>query len=204
MEAGGDFYEVLKIGPSTFGYFVADVCGHDLGASYATSALKVLMSEEIASSGVPGDVMRRMNTALGSVLTEGKYITACYARLDRSRSELTVVNAGHPPPIYVGRDGAARRMEGRGDILGVFEKVSFGAERISTSPGDRFFLYTDGFIEGFISRKMSRDEGLTALLEACSKTLGLPVGDAVKEVRMALYPDSGDVEDDLLLLGVDL
>ena len=45
QEAGGDFYDVFEIGSGVYGYFVADISGHDLGASYATSALKALIRQ---------------------------------------------------------------------------------------------------------------------------------------------------------------
>ncbi|MBT6499170.1 MAG: hypothetical protein HOK67_04645, partial [Deltaproteobacteria bacterium] len=40
-----DFYDVFEIGSGVYGYFVADISGHDLGASYATSALKALIRQ---------------------------------------------------------------------------------------------------------------------------------------------------------------
>jgi len=44
-EAGGDFYDVFSVVEDIYGYFVADISGHDLGVSFTTSALKALLKQ---------------------------------------------------------------------------------------------------------------------------------------------------------------
>jgi len=204
MEAGGDFYDIFPVGEGIFGYFVADVSGHDLGASYLTSALKALISQNATPMNTPLETMKIMNSVLTGILRDNKYITACYAHLSRMQSRLTVVNAGHPPVIYVSAKGEIECLEGQGDILGAFEAVSFEPVIKKTAKGDRFFLYTDGFIEGFGEEKKSRKQGLKALMEACGSTLDLQIEKAVAEIAKHLSPPDSDVKDDLLLLGVEV
>jgi len=204
MEAGGDFYEVFPVGEGIFGYFVADVSGHDLGASYLTSALKALISQNATPMNTPVETMKIMNSVLTGILQDSKYITACYAHLNRYQSRLTIVNGGHPPVIYVGADGVVELLEGRGDILGAFEKVCFEPVLKCATRGDRFFLYTDGLIEAFGEEKKSRKECMQALMEACSSTRNLAIDEAVAEIAGRLFPQTDAAKDDLLLMGVEI
>lgn len=204
MEAGGDFYDVFPIGEGIFGYFVADVSGHDLGASYLTCALKALLGQNATPMNTPVETMKIMNSVLEGILRDSEYITACYAHLNRIQSRLTLVNAGHPPVIYVDKSGAVECLEGRGDILGAFDAVCFEHISKRTAKGDRFFLYTDGLIEGFGEEKRSRKQGLKILTEACGSTLGLGLEEAVLEITQRLVQKGCAVKDDLLLMGVEV
>lgn len=204
MEAGGDFYDIFAIGEGIFGYFVADVSGHDLGASYLTSALKAIVSPNATPMNTPVETVKIMNSVLTGILRDSKYITACYAHLNRIQSRLTVVNAGHPPVIYVSAKGETECIEGRGDILGAFEAVCFEPVFKKVSKGDRFFLYTDGLIEGFGEEKRSRKQGLKVLMEACRSTLDFPLDEAVAEIARLLSQAGSSEKDDLLLMGVEV
>jgi len=53
LEAGGDFYDVLSLGGGQCAYFLADVSGHDLGASFITSSLKALFRQHAAPRSCP-------------------------------------------------------------------------------------------------------------------------------------------------------
>ena len=44
-EVGGDFYDVVNIAPGVFGYFVADISGHGVSASFLTAAVKALLRQ---------------------------------------------------------------------------------------------------------------------------------------------------------------
>jgi sigma-B regulation protein RsbU (phosphoserine phosphatase) len=203
-EVGGDFYDVVENGGYIFGYFVADVSGHDLGASFSTSALKVLTSQNAGPLYTPEETMKMMNGVMSSVLPEGQFLTACYAQLNRLRSKLTIVNAGHPPAVFVSSNGEAEIIRAPGDVMGVFPSVTFDVYERSVSKGDRFFLCTDGLIERFGDWKKTWREGIDALAEACEETKGVPLEGAVRQIVDALCPDGDTLEDDVVLLGVEV
>jgi sigma-B regulation protein RsbU (phosphoserine phosphatase) len=204
LEAGGDFYDVFRISEGIFGYFVADISGHDLGASYVTSALKALINQNATLLHTPVETVKIMNSVLTSIMTDGKYLTACYAHLNRSQSKLAVISAGHPPVIYVGADGRTESLEATGDILGTFETVLFEPTNKVVSKGDRFFVYTDGLIEEIGKDNKNRHQGMKQLMQACASTQHLPIEKAVKEITSSLFPENSQPQDDLLLLGVEI
>lgn len=204
LEAGGDFYEVLSVGEGIFGYFVADVSGHDLGASFITPAVKALLSQYASPMYTPADVLKNINNILCTMMTDGNHLTASYVRLNRSRRQLEIVNAGHTPVLHVSVDGQTDVLETSGDVLGAFGNVHFDSVIKTVSDGDRFFMYSDGLIEGFGENKKSRPEGLDLLSRACQASMGLPIQDAVTRIYSELLPGEAVLEDDVVLLGVEV
>jgi len=204
-EAGGDFYDVMQLSERIFGFFVSDVSGHDLKSSYLTSALKALLTQHASITNKPEETMKTMNRVLSAIAPDGKYLTACYCFLNRHQSRLTIVNAGHPPVIYINKKNFTYEVyEGEGDILGAFQNVFFKPLEVRVSKGDRFFLYSDGFIEGFGELRKSRKEGIGILGNLCLETFELPIVEAVQKIQHALFDQQQEQEDDLLLLGVEV
>jgi phosphoserine phosphatase RsbU/P len=203
-EAGGDFYDVVQCGDDIFGYFVADVSGHDLSASFTTSALKALINQNSGPIYTAQETMKMINGVMCSILTNEQFLTACYALLNRHRSELTIINAGHPPVVYLPERGNAEIIHSEGDVMGVFAAVSFGFHQRKVKRGDRFFLYTDGFIEDFGERRKKWEGGVEELMRACVETREIPLARAVQEVTKHTFPGNNYPRDDLVLLGVEV
>jgi len=200
LEAGGDFYDVYSITEKEFGYLVADVSGHDLGASFATSSLKALVSQNTGPLFSPQETIRNINAVLRVMFKDGKHLTASQVRLNRTKLTATVVNAGHPPPILVS-GGQDVLLESQGDLLGVFESVHLEVLERRVAAGDRIFLYTDGLIEDFAGRT-NRDAGLRTLREACRETACLPLALAITNITGRLTSEHPG--DDVVLLGVEV
>jgi sigma-B regulation protein RsbU (phosphoserine phosphatase) len=64
---------------------------------------------------------------------------------------LTYCNAGHNPPVIVGKSGV-RRLEVGGPIVGLFEAAKFEEETVLLADGDRLIVFSDG-----VSEAMSAD-----------------------------------------------
>ena len=116
QEAGGDFYEVLPISDDIHCYFVADFSGHDIKTSYLTSSVKALLKQNTSLIYKPSESVKMLNDVLMEILPSGKYLTACYARLNRKNNKMDIINAGHPPVCYIPIDGEPRLIEMDGDV----------------------------------------------------------------------------------------
>ncbi len=201
-EAGGDFYDVLAVSDNAFGYFVADMSGHGLGASFTTPAIRVLLREHASPIYTPAETMKRINGVLHTMMSDGDHVTACYAKLNRARRQLQIVGAGHPPLVYVSSTGQAEALMSTGDVLGAFASICLEPVIKSVASGDRLFMYSDGLIERCGAVKQSRDTGLEQLIRACIDTMNLPIGAAVSQIYDRMLPGEGILEDDVVLLGV--
>jgi sigma-B regulation protein RsbU (phosphoserine phosphatase) len=200
--AGGDFYDVVVLDADVFGYFVADVSGHGASAAFLTSAIKALLRQYSGPLFSPEDTMRGIDTVMRQMLGEEQYLTACYANLNRRSGRLSVVSAGHPPVIVVSPGGQARTLEMDSDPLGIFSSLVIKRKEVQVSPGDRFYLYTDGLIES--TPGAGRGEGLTRLVEACVLHRTDALERAPASIIAGLQPEGAEVLDDLLLLAVEV
>jgi sigma-B regulation protein RsbU (phosphoserine phosphatase) len=200
--AGGDFYDVVAVDPDVFGYFVADVSGHGASAAFLTSAIKALLRQYSGPLFSAEDTMRGIDTVMRQMLGEEQYLTACYANLNRRTGRLSVVSAGHPPVIVVQPSGKAQTLQLDSDPLGIFSSLVIQRKEVQVSPGDRFYLYTDGFIES--SPGGGREEGLERLVAACVLRQADRLAASVLAIAASLRVGAAAVEDDLLLLAVEV
>jgi len=203
-EAGGDFYDVIQISEGIFGYLVADVSGHDLGASFITSALKALIRQNATPFLTPQETMKMINSVLHSFMSDGQHLTACYLHLNRLSSRITVISAGHPAVLYHNaKQNTAEFLAADGDVLGSFETVYLRPLERAVYRGDRLFLYTDGLIETHAGG-FRRSEGKGKLLEACLQTTDMPLHDAIAAVINSIFPSDQEQHDDKLLIGIEI
>jgi sigma-B regulation protein RsbU (phosphoserine phosphatase) len=201
-EAGGDFYDVIRIDREAFGYFVADVSGHGAGAAFLTSAIKALLRQYTGPVFSPEDTMRGIDSVMRQILGEEQYLTACYARFNHRTHRLSIVSAGHPPVIIVRADGSAQAVQISSEPLGVFSSLVLQRQDIHLQAGDRFFLYTDGLIEcaPCACRNTRRD----LLMAACIEHRADPIGVAVGAIARKVIQNCQSMTDDRLLLGVEV
>ncbi|GAB4247272.1 PP2C family protein-serine/threonine phosphatase [Deferrisoma sp.] len=203
LEAGGDFYDVVRLDHSSYGVLVADTMGHDLGAAYVTGALKAGLHLAVEGHGRPSAVLGSLNGALRPLLADGGHVTAAYARVDRYRSRVLLASAGHPPAILVGADRRARVVESEGDVLGVFEAPVMGEVELAVGPGTRFYLYSDGLLDAYGPGAAARSRALGALCRALEDVAGYPVELAVAEAAARALGGSVP-RDDVVLVGLEV
>ncbi|SPF55398.1 Serine phosphatase RsbU, regulator of sigma subunit [Candidatus Sulfopaludibacter sp. SbA4] len=200
-DVSGDFFDVIPIAPGVFAYFVADVSGHGVSASFLTAAVKALLRQYAGPVFSPEDAMRGVDSVMRQMLGEEQYLTACYARLNRQTRQLSVISAGHPPLILVDRAGHAEILQTDSEPLGVFSSTVLQRKELQVAPGDRFFLYSDGLIESLPGG--ARQSGLARLVEACIDHRAAPLAEAPTRIARQLRPDAQAITDDLVLMAVE-
>lgn len=204
FEAGGDFYDVIHTGEGVYDYIVADVSGHDLGASLATSALKALLHQGKSALYSPSETLKMINQVLSSAFPEELYITLAYVRLNRKRGRLTLISAGHPDFMLLKKNGELTSHSPRGDVLGAFAYIQLDMIELAVEPGDRFFLYSDGLIEYDGEKPVTREIGSRRLMRAFREAGGLALDDLVWSISLTISPEVIQPADDILLLGVEV
>jgi len=203
-EAGGDFYDVIRVGDGIYDYLAADVSGHDLGTSLATAALKAVFRQLSGTLYTPLEILRMVNEVMRSVLPEGHFVTAAYARLNRLRNLLTVVSAGHPPVILTNQKGETELVEQAGDVLGVFDAVVLESREFRVNRGDRFYLYTDGLIEIPEQNRVNRRKGIEELCRYCHEARTDVLDASLEKIVGRVFLDERKPVDDVVFLGVEV
>ena len=139
------------------GYFVANVAGHDLGASFITSSLKAMVHQEAAQGRDPEFILTNINTVLRTITRSRMHLTASFLDLSRDLGRAALFCADHPPPVLLPKS-APRFIEARGDILGVFQEMRIQRVDFDLHPGERVFLFTGGLMEPFIDHRTTRED----------------------------------------------
>jgi sigma-B regulation protein RsbU (phosphoserine phosphatase) len=151
-EVGGDYYEFIPLGDDRWGIAVADVVGKGVAAALLVAAVRAslfaLVSHELAQR----VILRRANRFFHESVEEGKFVTLFYSVLDVSSRRLIYVNAGHPPPVILRRNGEVELMEEGGVPLGLFEDPRYREGFARLDQGDVLALYTDGITEAADAR----------------------------------------------------
>lgn len=148
-QVGGDFYDVFDLPNRRLGLFIADVADKGVPAALFMALTRTLVRAAVAELESPADAMKRVNDLLIPDTKQGMFVTAIYAVLDMDNNELTYVNAGHNPPLWIKCDGGVERLKRTGVALGAAEEVTFHQRTILLDKDDSILLYTDGLTESF-------------------------------------------------------
>jgi serine phosphatase RsbU (regulator of sigma subunit) len=167
LRSGGDWYDVMQLPSGDVGAAIGDVVGHDLEAAarmgQARSALRAYATEGHS----PSALMGRLNRLL--MQTDADFMgTCCYLQLTSRRDTMTLVSAGHPPPLLIDADGRSRTIDLAANLpLGVDEGTSFAETTLTIPRGATLVLYTDGLVE---SRTLPLDVGLQRITQVPART----------------------------------
>ena len=148
-QVGGDFYDVFDLPNKRLGLFIADVADKGVPAALFMALTRTLVRAAVTELESPAEAMKRVNDLLIPDTKQGMFVTAVYAVLDMDKNELTYVNAGHNPPLWVKCDGKVERLRRTGVALGAAEEVTYSQRVIPLDKDDSILLYTDGLTESF-------------------------------------------------------
>ncbi len=153
---GGDYFDYRpvpvrgKADATAEGPYLAIALGDVAGKGMPAALLMARLSSEVRwlvrTCSEPARVVERLNRSLCEYGASERFVTFLLIRLDGRRHTLTVVNAGHMPPLVRRADGKIEVVGDRqaGLPLGVMAEVRYRSSRISIHPGDVVVLYTDG------------------------------------------------------------
>jgi len=200
-QVGGDYFDVVAIGPDTWSLVVADVSGKGVSSALLASFLQGAFLSASSTTDIPG-VLARINTFLNDRSEHGKYATMFYSKLD-SAGRLTYSNAGHCAPLLVRTTASIEKLEATSMPVGLVAGVSFELAHRDLAPGDRMVLYTDGVTEAqndageFFGRRRLREAVQRSNAGSCAE-LHAAIQKAIRE-----FTAGAEQADDLTLVVVE-
>ena len=197
---GGDFYDVVEMGPGKFFFVVGDVSGKGMPAALlmaqALSTLRLILQPRLS----PATALARWNDMLCGHTIRGMFITALVGRIDLERRTVELASAGHCHPLHVRRDGRVREVVvPGGPPLGIIPQRTMRSMKKKLTAGEWLVAFTDGLVESFNANREPLD------LAGVEKLLGKRFGNAT-EVIDALdrgelkHRGKADPHDDLTVL----
>jgi len=174
-QLGGDYYDYIELPGGRLAVVVADVSGKGISASLLMAKLSAETRYCLASEPSPSQALGRLNRAFCQSVWEDRFVTMVAAVLDPRRHEVTLVNAGHLPPLWRRGPGAVEAV-GQSEArlpLGVDYEVDYVPLVLPLKPGESIVLYTDGITEAMNAQdELYGSKRLLALLSSEENDVG--------------------------------
>jgi sigma-B regulation protein RsbU (phosphoserine phosphatase) len=147
----------------------------------------------------PGALLSLLNHQLYESTPPEKYATLFLGIYDGRSHHLTYSNGGHLPPILIGKDGAIRRLEAGGTVVGLFDNMTYEEGAVEMQPGEILLAYSDGVTE---PENDFGEFGEARLIDLVRENRRLPLAQISQIVTMAVDDWIGDNEqpDDVTLV----
>jgi anti-sigma regulatory factor (Ser/Thr protein kinase) len=193
---GGDWYDVVPLEGGAVALMVGDVAGGDLLATALMARLSSAVRAYALEGHPPTVVVTRANDfhlGLGSE----RLATLAYAQVHPAERLMTLVRAGHVPPVLAAPDEPPCFLDGvGGPPLGVRHGEVWRESTTQLPPGSTLVLYTDGLVRDDGSLDARMGDMLTAIAEGGPTTAPDDLADVLAELVPERAPD-----DTVLLVG---
>ena len=200
LNVGGDFYDVIELGPDEIYFVIGDVSGKGMPAALlmaqALSILRLIVKPGLS----PVAAMARWNAMLSGHTIRGMFITALLGRLVFSTRQVELCSAGHCHPFLTTSEGHATQVKIAGSPpLGLLPELPARSHTLKLEPNQWLVLYTDGLVESFNKDDVPLDpEGVEKLLSQ-KFTSADDVIDALNRGELN-HRNGADPHDDLTVL----
>jgi phosphoserine phosphatase RsbU/P len=205
-DVGGDFYDVLTLGPTRWLASIGDVCGKGARAAARTGTVRDVLRVLIREGRSLTDAIELLNDVMMEAADPSQFSTLAAALISRpppgepAGLVIELVLAGHPRPVLLRADGTAALIGEYGTAVGLIPQLELVSSEHRLCPGDTLLTYTDGVTE----RRRGREEfGPDRLLAAVSGAAGAAPQQLIGAVRTAVEAFSnGHTRDDIALLAI--
>lgn len=182
-DVGGDYFGYVSLPDGRWAIAVGDVSGKGVSAALMMARLCSEVRYCLVTTGSPVEAVVRLNRDLIDPTLEDRFITFLLAVLDPASHSLSIVNAGHMPPIlrrYESGEVEQIGVHEAGPPLGFDPESQFGSATVVIQPGDTVTMYTDG-----ISEATSADEQVFGIKQLC-KVIGSGPTDPERQGQLVL------------------
>jgi len=202
---GGDYMDVINT-ENGVNIVVADVSGHDIGASYYAIMLKMMFNEYGSFDGeLFFDAVNRKLSETGEF---SRMVTAVFLSVNKNDKTIEMLSAGHPAPVKIDLNGKASFIDRKGShVLGIFDNPEFEKITFKMKSGEKLFAYTDGLLETSLKTKEGKriyiqpDEFLKTFEKYSDKTLGEITSEVFNDIQKISHYKRTD---DILALGFEM
>lgn len=212
LQAGGDFYEMLKVGDHEYLFALGDVSGKGLPASLYVSATLSMIRAQVECYGQlsqeqhlrPVALLKSLNRLLLRTLQRGKFVTIFMGVIDVRHHELIYSTAGHCASYLIEPGGELTVLKTSGMVCGLCEtpfEHCIEEHTIAMKPGSCLMMNSDGLTEatnrsGVVYGEERYETKLKSIGEGDSAEQAL--GKVWEDVMAHL--DFGELSDDCTML----
>ena len=215
----GDTFHCFKLDDEHVALYLLDVSGHGVQAAMLSVMLSrtltpypsrggILIGDGSASGKIqvrsPLEIARILNKRYPMDVDVGQYFTLLYILIDLPDRALRLVSAGHPRLLHMTKNGETRFIETDGFPIGMFEDIEYDEGRLSLSPGDCIFLYSDGVIDAV--NRHHETYGPGGLIDSVTKRRKGPITKITKGILSDVmrFTKGTEMGDDMTLLALSV
>lgn len=146
-EVSGDIYGMFPFEKNFAGFFFADASGHGVSAALITTITVQSLENALKKSMTPRKIVSTLNNSLAQRFESSYFATGVFM-LFSPDGTVFITNAGHlPVQCLRPSTGELIEINKMGPPMGLMEDFEYRMKRLSTKPGDRFLIYSDGLME---------------------------------------------------------
>jgi sigma-B regulation protein RsbU (phosphoserine phosphatase) len=191
---GGDLVGFFPIHAGRVALFGIDVSGHGITSALMTARLAGYLSGASPEQNIalirtgpdsydarpPAELASFLNTMMLQEMRTDTYFTLIYADVDLATGQVELLQAGHPHPAVLRRDGRVDYIGDGGLPIGLIEGARYETRRLTLAPGERLMLMSDGFTEAEgAGAGLLGEDGLAAIMERSARLRGPAFLDAL-------------------------
>ena len=201
-QVGGDYYDVLPLGPDRTAVVVADVSGKGVSSALLAS----LIQGAFLRGAQTVEEIQGMLTSMNRFLlgrTEGeKYATLFYC-LCHSDGLMRWANAAHCAPLLVRRGGPIETLMPTGMPVGMFDTAEYEVQESRLEPGDKLVIYTDGITDARArDGRFFEEDRLQETVRRCAGATGAELHGAILQA-VTDFTGGAEQADDVTLVVVE-
>lgn len=150
-EIGGDYYDFILLPSGRVAILLGDVAGKGVVAALLMAKLSANAKFCMLTEPDPATAITKLNSLMIDSGIADRFVTLVASVLDPTHHTVTLVSAGHPPPLIYRRDTRTVREaidnEVTGLPLGVLDGFKYASCQVALEPGDSILAFTDGVTE---------------------------------------------------------
>jgi sigma-B regulation protein RsbU (phosphoserine phosphatase) len=197
----GDFIDYLKV-ENKIAFIEGDVSGKGLPAALLM-ARSVALFRLFARHKLAADLIaKKMNDEIQSHGSADRFVTSVIGWHDLDTNEVTFVNCGHNPVLYLNKDKDSL-FDASSPPLGVVNKDSFepSLNQFTLGVSDAIYIATDGISEAkLINGNEEKELGMSGLIGIAKRQKDLSAIQKVEQILSFVKNQKLKVDDDSTLL----
>lgn len=158
---GGDLVGFFRFARDHLGIYSIDVSGHGISSALVTARLAGYLSRNNKAQNIafernsnggfthrsPAQIAEALNNQLLADMETEHYFTLAFADINLTTGHTRFVQAGHPYPVIIRKNGTTELVGNGGPPIGLVPGAQYQTNTLNLKHGDRLLLYSDGITE---------------------------------------------------------
>lgn len=201
---GGDYFDYIPMHGGGYGIVIADVSGHDLGASIFMAQTRAYLRALAHAHGDVAEIIKILNGNLVADTKDRRFVTLFLARIDPESHSVIYAAQGHQGYL-LRRTGELETLNAVGPPLGLLDDIEMGCgPELELKPGDLLLELTDGILEA--ASPSGEQFGVDRTIKCVSQHRDKSADEIVQALWQAVQKHCGNVQqaDDVTLVVVKM